>query len=152
MQRCLNLSLTFLVILIAISQLTIGKARSAPSIGSLDTNNQETGDGAGCFFYKNENNLETLVFVERDGYGWMRVNDTLQKLKPSKAFVMFPSEKGDTLNRIYTSGQSQVELNMKVISGCEKSEDNCAVVYDGTLILHFKGRATVINGKGSCAC
>jgi hypothetical protein len=152
MKTTLKLSVLILLILFVISPLIIAKTRGASSIGSIDINNQETGDGGDCFFFITENDVESYIFVDRDGYGWMNVNNKIEKLKPIKEFIMWPSKEGDKLNRIYKSGQLQVKLSVEVIVGCKEYEDSCAVVYDGTLNLHLKDNETIIKIKGNCSC
>ncbi len=152
MKQILQLTVLIMSILSITSSLHIARASSAHSIGSLDINSQEAGDGAGCFFYITENNIDSYVFVDRDGYGWIRINNKIEKFKPVKAFFMWTSKKGDKLNRIYTSGQSQVELSVEVTTGCTQYEDNCAAIYGGTLSLHLNGNETVIKVKGKCGC
>jgi hypothetical protein len=125
-------------------------AGNAINIGSLDINSQETGDGAGCFFFTVENGKEVYVFVERDGYGWIRINDGLEKLAPSSQFVMWPSKSGEKLDRLYRSDRSQVKLAIQVAAGCGEFDDNCAVTYDGTLSVTFKKNRSVMAVNGVC--
>lgn len=128
------------------------KGKKAPSIGSLDINSQETGDGAGCFFALSDSGVETYVFVERDGYGWMRINEKINQFLPDNQFVMWPSKKGKKLNRVYTLNQSIVHLDIEVMTGCGEQEDNCTVIYEGTLNLTIEANESITKVKGHCGC
>ena len=128
------------------------QGREGPLIGPLDINSQETGDGAGCFFAIAEDALDSYVFVDRDGYGWMRIGGEIQKFEPEDELIMWPSRQGDTLNLVHTSDESQVELSIAVSTGCGEREDNCAVEYGGTLTLSVKGVESTTKVKGHCAC
>jgi len=140
-----------LIFLFLFASQADAKARKGTIIGSLDINTQETGDGAGCIFSTSKAEKDTFVFVERDGFGWMRINDKLKKYKPSSMLVMWPSKKGDKLNRAYKSEQAHLKLDIEVTNGCGEQEDNCAVIYKGNLTLSERGNETVIEVKGHCA-
>lgn len=121
-----------------------------PAIGSLDVDSRETGDGAGCLFSVDEGNAKTYVLVDRDGYGWMRLDGTVEKLVPVPGLVMWPSKEGETLTRTYTSGDRRAELKIEVVTGCAEREDNCAVSYGGTLRLATTEGETLLRVEGRC--
>ncbi len=141
-----------LLIVTASGSLMIIHAGSDSEIGSLDINSRETGDGAGCFFSIADNDAESYVFLDRDGYGWIRLNTKLEKLNPTNEFIMWPSKKGDTLHIVYKSDKIQVNLNIEVTTGCKESEDNCSVVYEGTLIILTNGKESIVTVQGFCGC
>lgn len=121
-----------------------------PAIGSLDVDSPETGEGAGCFFSVDEGNAKTYVLVDRDGYGWMRLDGEIEKLVPVPGTVMWPSKEGETLTRTYASGDRRAELEAKVVKGCAESEDHCAVSYGGALRLVTTEGETLLSVEGRC--
>ncbi len=147
-----SLKISVYLWILAAGLLFVVNGKSDSLIGALDINSRETGDGAGCFFNSAENDVESYVFVDRDGYGWIRINNKIEKFKSIKEFIMWPSKKGDTLDLVYKSDHNQVELSFVVSTGCKEAEDNCTVMYDGILTIYFKGNEYVIKVKGSCGC
>ena len=144
------------VVVVALSMLSTtgandqSRAAGSSLVGSLDINDPETGDGAGCFFFLADDEPKIHVLIDRDDHGWVRIDGKIEKLEPARDFVMWPSNTGGKLERTYRSEGTKAELNIEVSTGCGERADNCLVIYEGRLELTHGDNNSTLRVKGNC--